>query len=287
MKLSEAKNTQIEKSLEASLTTQAKIYQAQVEVLRDHPALPNDDKKDAILKTHTEHLQQMAETITEAYRLGYIQEQQMLYKDDIEKLLNRTSFLLRERLYRCVSRLPFNLAMSTETEGILARILWNARDTLSTYMKAMKLVMTKEEHGTGNMTTFHFVADSRIKIILERDYAELQRLDAKKTPKSVLVLCGSIIEGLLLDAIITSGCWTAEKANGQFLKEMIHPARTQGIIQHDSLTDVLRVFRNLIHPARELRDKLLFNVAHANHARAAVDVVIIEVGTWYAAKQAK
>jgi hypothetical protein len=44
---------------------------------------------------------------------------------------------------------------------------------------------------------FSFVFDERIRRILDRDYDELERLDPRAAPKSVLVLSGGIIEGLL------------------------------------------------------------------------------------------
>lgn len=128
---------------------------------------------------------------------------------------------------------------------------------------------------------FSFVSDDEIKAIIERDYGELQELEPERAPKSVLVLCGSIIEGLLLDAIVTTGHWTSKEGSGRFLKDMIYQAKTAGIIQHDNLSDVLRVFRNLVHPAREIRDKLVFDESHAKHARAAVEVIISEVRKWY------
>ena len=135
---------------------------------------------------------------------------------------------------------------------------------------------------TSERVDFSFIADNRIRTIVERDYAELQKLEPEIATKSVLVLCGSIIEGLLLDAIVTDGYWTYAAASERFLKDMIHPAKTSGIIQHDNLSEVLRVFRNLIHPAREIRENLSFDFSHANHARAAVEVIISEVKKWYA-----
>jgi hypothetical protein len=144
-----------------------------------------------------------------------------------------------------------------------------------------------EERFAAKVMDFSFILIERIRTIIERDYAELQGLEPGDATKSVLVLSGGIIEGLLLDAIVTSGYWTYADASERFLKDMIHPAKTKGIIQHDTLSEVLRVFRNLIHPAREIRDKLVFDVTHANHARAAVEVIISEVRSWYESRKPK
>jgi hypothetical protein len=40
------------------------------------------------------------------------------------------------------------------------------------------------------------------------------------------------------------------------------------------------VFRNLAHPAREIKDSLSFSMAHAVQSRAAVDVIIDDVRNW-------
>lgn len=128
---------------------------------------------------------------------------------------------------------------------------------------------------------FSFMADSRIAKIVNRDYAELQHLDPSQSIKSVLVLSGGIIEGLLFDALVAAKHWTFEVAGQRDLKDLIHPAIKLGIIQHDNITNVLRVFRNIIHPAREIKDNLHFDESHAKHARTAVDMIISEVRDWH------
>ena len=131
---------------------------------------------------------------------------------------------------------------------------------------------------------FTFIADTQIQAIIERDYAELYALDPNKAAKSVLVLSGGIIEGLLIDAIITSGIWDFEECRSRQLKDIIYRAKTDGIIAHDNIAEVVKTFRNLIHPAREIKDSLAFNNSHAVQSRAAVDVIIDDVRKWYAAR---
>lgn len=126
-----------------------------------------------------------------------------------------------------------------------------------------------------------FIADSRIRTIVERDYKELRQLDPQRTPKMVLVLSGAIIEGLLFDALVENGTWTFDEACNRPFKDMIYPAKKDGIISHDNITEVLRVFRNLVHIAREVKDKLDFNETHAEHARTSIEVIISEVRAWH------
>jgi hypothetical protein len=51
---------------------------------------------------------------------------------------------------------------------------------------------------------FSFIHDADIRRILERDYSELQMLDANVSTKSVLIMSGTVIEGLLLDATVAT-----------------------------------------------------------------------------------
>lgn len=139
---------------------------------------------------------------------------------------------------------------------------------------------------TSDKSRFSFVADARIAGILERDYEELQRLDPDKSTKAVLVLSGGIIEGLLFDALVANGNFTFEAACNEPLKNMIYPAVREKIIKQDKLTDVLRSYRNLIHPAREVKDNLTFTTSDAKLAMAAVDIILREVLEWHSNRRA-
>jgi polyhydroxyalkanoate synthesis regulator phasin len=125
-----------------------------------------------------------------------------------------------------------------------------------------------------------FVFDERIKKILDRDYAELQRLDPRITLKSVIVLSGGIIEGLLFDALVASGKWSFEEACQSRLQDMVVQARNKNIITEDRLTDATRKYRNLIHPGREVKDGMIFEESDALVAKSAVDIFIREVRNW-------
>jgi hypothetical protein len=129
-------------------------------------------------------------------------------------------------------------------------------------------------------TDFSFVTDPRITAILDRDYKELQKLDPEVATKTVLVLSGGIIEGLLFDALVASGKWTFDQACQNFLKDMIGPALNKGIITEDKLTDAIRRYRNLIHPGREVKESMKFDKSDAQLARHAVDVSLREVREW-------
>ena len=88
------------------------------------------------------------------------------------------------------------------------------------------------------------------------------------------------MEGLLFDALVASGKWDFEAACGKLLKEMIFPAVNIGIITQGRLAEVVRENRNLIHPGREIRDNVVFDVLEARLAKSVVDILIREVRKW-------
>jgi hypothetical protein len=124
---------------------------------------------------------------------------------------------------------------------------------------------------------FSFFQDTDLRRIVERDYSELQSLDANLNAKSVLIMSGAIIEGLLLDATVKANILTKEKATDMTLQQLLTAATKHSIVREDRLGNAVRNYRNLIHPAREIRDNLHFTGADATLSRAAVDVIIQEI----------
>jgi rubrerythrin len=77
---------------------------------------------------------------------------------------------------------------------------------------------------------FSFVRDADLRRIAERDYGELQALDVQAATKSVLIMAGSIIESLVMDATVASGAITKEKADQMTLQELLAAAAKTGIV---------------------------------------------------------
>jgi hypothetical protein len=127
-----------------------------------------------------------------------------------------------------------------------------------------------------------FVNNDPLRMVLERDYSELQGLDVNAAMKSVLVLSGSIIEGLVLDALVVGGKWSLEEASKRTLNDLLNAALAAHILKHDRLTHAAKQYRNLVHPGREIRDAVEFSSADAVIAKAAVDIAIREVSDWHA-----
>jgi hypothetical protein len=282
MRLSEERRKHTEQFLEQTLKKQAKLYQAQIENLRDHWSLPTSDRKKAILQTHNQHLQIMSQAIIDAYRTSYLQEQLLLDGNDIVDVVNRISFHLNNRLQACVASLPVNLSMSGDTEMIIREILSDADANLRIFLKAMELNSKPENQTSAEPVDLSFVADDRIRAIIERDYVELSKLSPSETPKAALVLSGSIIEGLIFDALVADGKYTFDEACAKYLNDMIGAAVGRSIVTSDKLTHAIRLYRNLIHPGREIKYSMVFSESDANLARHAVDIIIREIKAWRA-----
>lgn len=133
------------------------------------------------------------------------------------------------------------------------------------------------------------ISDSDLRSILSRDVSELSEirtLGLKGTCKSCMILCGSIAESLLLDALMQKEkhalavAKTLPRKYDKDLKKwvlgnMVEVATSMNppLLPEDALkqADVLRDWRNLIHPGRELRDSASKGVKPTAHrARNAI-----------------
>jgi hypothetical protein len=128
---------------------------------------------------------------------------------------------------------------------------------------------------------FGFIRNESLRVLIERDYAELQGLDTETQSKAVVVLAGDILEGLLIDSLTVAGRWDFDSACQQRLSDMIGPAKTKGIIKEDRLTRILKDYRNLIHPGRSVRNKVQLTKDDADLARVAVNLTIRDIAHWY------
>lgn len=117
-----------------------------------------------------------------------------------------------------------------------------------------------------------FIADDRLRQIMERDYGELQNLVIVRSMKSIVVMLGSIIEAVLvyvlgewerkdpqkIRELITKHSPKASSITQVSLENLIKIAADLDILDADTRrqADILREYRNCIHPSREIRDKV-------------------------------
>lgn len=113
------------------------------------------------------------------------------------------------------------------------------------------------------MIDFDFISDERFQKILIRDYQEIEKCLESKSDKAVLILTGSIIESLLVE-FFTSNIpigTTEKKVLAMDLGPLIDLAFEEKLISESSknLATVIRHYRNLIHPGREIRKNEKFD----------------------------
>jgi hypothetical protein len=136
---------------------------------------------------------------------------------------------------------------------------------------------------------FSFMADPQLRSMIERDYREIQPCLTAGAYKAATVMCGSVMEALLLDALLTrqtqaKQCLQAPKTKGKVVKDlrkwplsgMIAVAQELRILPTTILgmSDSLREYRNLIHPAVEIRKQITPEEEEATLAHSALRVII-------------
>lgn len=128
-----------------------------------------------------------------------------------------------------------------------------------------------------------FVADIKLQTIIDRDYAELQRVGAVSVVKSRFILAGGLIEALLLDALQRNEAQArnAKSAERKPLDEwslgsLIDVAVELGLVGAgaQSFGHAVREYRNLVHPGKEKRSKYAVAPEEADIAEKVLDIVI-------------
>lgn len=129
---------------------------------------------------------------------------------------------------------------------------------------------------------FPFISDNELRKILERDYLEIQIALIAQCWKSVIIMCGSAMEAILLDLLKQDEeeAKSSQKAPAErnlekwSLNDLIEVAIdlelvTEGIAK---LSHSVREYRNIIHPGNEIRNKIEFG---KEEARIAIEVLNI------------
>lgn len=123
--------------------------------------------------------------------------------------------------------------------------------------------------------------DAPLRRILNADWKEAIQNFKGKAWKSCVVLCGGIIEGLLLwqleraQRIATKDSGTDIRYDGEMLSGVIRQSKEQGLIGRDEefLVQWARTYRNIIHPGNQRRERRTPAKSHADLALKLVEVV--------------
>lgn len=131
------------------------------------------------------------------------------------------------------------------------------------------------------MDNFDFIADLKHKSLLERDFNELQECINHGLSKSAMILSGSIIEAVLLEFFTHN--LPLGVSHNQLLKlslnDLLLHAESAKLISSRSkeLSLVIKDYRNLIHPGREIRTKEDFDIDTAIVAFSLVNIILKEI----------
>ena len=151
------------------------------------------------------------------------------------------------------------------------------------------------EHSGRTHRDFSFVSNAGLRDIIERDYAELTfKLFPSEAWKSTIVMAGSLLEAILQDALGApatvlratqsplapkdSKGRAKELAKGEWrLQDLIAVAADISVLPRDradSIDQILRDYRNFVHPSKELRAKHPCGKAEAFLAVGAVESIL-------------
>jgi hypothetical protein len=103
---------------------------------------------------------------------------------------------------------------------------------------------------------FTFLSDEQFRNSLIEDFKEMQKSLESQSWKAVHVLAGSIIEALLIEYLVVSGLtFNGKDPLKLTLDEAIQACVSAKVLQKSTaaLCDVIREYRNLIHPGRMIR----------------------------------
>jgi hypothetical protein len=146
---------------------------------------------------------------------------------------------------------------------------------------------------TGFYEPFSFISDLRLKAQLESDWREANAVYKVGAWKSCVVLCGGILEGMLLDVLQSN----QDKARAAYRKlkeqkrapkvdrwrlvDMVDVAQHLGILAKGSsyLSHAIREYRNLIHPAKQVAQGIEVTEDAANIAISSIKTFLRELGS--------
>lgn len=133
------------------------------------------------------------------------------------------------------------------------------------------------------MGLFDFITGDDFRMCLEDDYRELSQALKDKSWKTVHVLAGSIIEAVLIDYLVASDyqARTGKDPLRLDLSEAISTCVSEKMLSPKigELANVIRHYRNLIHPGRIIRLGETADSNSATIANALIEMIVSELAT--------
>jgi hypothetical protein len=147
---------------------------------------------------------------------------------------------------------------------------------------------------------FEFIRDEEIKNLLIRDWKEAKKAFQNELYKATVVLCGTVLEALLIDAL---SCIKEEAKFSYYQKylegknegnkppeienwllyQLIEIAKQQGVITSDvaKLSHIVRDYRNLIHLWAQKREQLRVDSHIASAVVNLLTVAYNDITKWH------
>lgn len=128
---------------------------------------------------------------------------------------------------------------------------------------------------------FDFITDDEFRMGLESDLRELTEAFGSRCWKTVHVLAGSVIEAVLIDYLSSTDYLkrTGKDPHKLDLSQAISACVSENVLSQKAadLANVIRQYRNLIHPGRVLRLGETVDEDSATVAKALVSMVVNEL----------
>jgi len=129
---------------------------------------------------------------------------------------------------------------------------------------------------TANKLDLAFIHDEPLRKILEADWRESNRLVQVRAWKSIIIMCGGILEGLLIWRLENTASENEGKSYEDWmLNELIKKCKGNGLLnkEDEQLTEWARIYRNVIHPANQKKYRRTIERSHAMIALNLVDAL--------------
>lgn len=214
-----------------------------------------------------------------------IQKQVSIIQFGDEALLEAIHALVERTNKSVRGTLPdFNQLAYGGDLGAIGIRMHGVRAYVASVVPILRLAIENEGTITADLLDFAYVANTHLRAILQRDYRDLQRAIAAKFWKGAVILSGGLLEALLADQLLSHGskaisAASAPKKNPDILSwrfvELIAVSAEIGIVSKgaERLSHSVREYRNLVHPHKELRDKLVANEPEAKIALQVLHLV--------------
>lgn len=165
-------------------------------------------------------------------------------------------------------------AIETEWHGVI-----------TTRKPVLPVITPSQQRPRASASRFYFMNEIVLRQLVERDYAELQRIKHIHATKSRFVLGGGVIEALLLDALMADATVAASTSAGRkenrpiekwTLSSLLAASQEMGIIDQSAefFARSVKEFRNLVHPGREWRSNFRVGKEEAEIAEKVLAIVI-------------